>query len=840
MKDKFRKIRLRLAEDIINDQVGGAGWMYLDIALQVDKYSPKTLLVKTRKSNLGDIGPHPRWSIKYLSSLVTMKDKFRKIRLRLAEDIINDQVGGAGWMYLDIALQVDKYSPTTLLVKTRKCDPQGKIVLEPKAKQRTSNYLVPKDPSWAKILDGVPVQSYPKNVSWKQTYSYERSVNGNFSLKAVDPVGFSAEGCKTKKRCVETTCTNLVHKSVDIEDLRKALSGVKARTKGDQGGAEGIWNETSFLVVTDVLIAGEISIVETRDCRKDGKLSGNAGYQGMGVEAGGGATKETAASLERSNTETILAIKLAQVQYDEEGSIKRVLACGSYDGNYTLGFGNMEREGHYTVTTQTRPIGVTKDTIHVVLVGQSITEVKLLQDVCETGLQHQTIKSLPTLSEILPLKGILVFKSTEKKASFSTLMRRFSTKEAEELKLVKVLVTDLEQDRTYVCPCSEETPVTEDRRLWFDCKQWREEDAGQEFQVTVNGKPYSVSEEDPIVRIFGDNDIGRISWTNARDKGEDAARIEKTFKEYGIKAGAVIELWPKVKGGDERGGRLSTCKLKLTFEACQVTLHVDEDKRIDTLPEKLLALLVMYHGGEKVTDAYQRLDDLDLLWDPVLMQVPDHLMEKMRENRKKTDEVTTPGDRNKFVLKIEEKLPVSGIKIRVSVPASNLKMTVHKNDIVFDIMQRLCRVYGRMNVVHDGRVITDLTQTYRQLGIQATAHVQLQAWDSKNVPVVARPLEEVEEMDEAVESLVQELQEVEQGSFDADRESEEKIDWYAVRRILWRHLELPDGDPDIPPGALLMLIREVGEDTVAGEVLKTILEAALEREEAASGAEGAR
>ncbi|KAI8506984.1 hypothetical protein Bbelb_154230 [Branchiostoma belcheri] len=139
------------------------------------------------------------------------------------------------------------------------------------------------------------------------------------------------------------------------------------------------------------------------------------------------------------------------------------------------------------------------------------------------------------------------------------------------------------------------------------------------------------------------------------------------------------------------------------------------------------------------------------------------------------------------------------------------------------------------NVVHDGKVITDLTQTYRQLRIQASAHVQLQSWDPENPPVVPT-LEEVEEIKKTIESLIQELQGVEQGNEDSDPKSETKEPtedqnvWSTVRHILWRHLELRDGDPDIPLGALKMLIRAVGENTVAGEVLQTILEAALERQ----------
>ncbi|XP_019620822.1 PREDICTED: uncharacterized protein LOC109467319 [Branchiostoma belcheri] len=273
----------------------------------------------------------------------------------------------------------------------------------------------------------------------------------------------------------------------------------------------------------------------------------------------------------------------------------------------------------------------------------------------------------------------------------------------------------------------------------------------------------------------------------------------------------------------------ATCDL--TFEACQVTLRVGEDERIHTLPEKVLSLLELHHGDQKVTDR-QRLGDLDLQW----VNIPI---------------VETPANPDKLVFKIQDVHPdvTGGLEIQVTVPESNykLKMTVQKNDNVHDIKRRLRRVYARMNVVHDGKVITDLTQTYRQLGIQATAHVQLQSWDPENPPVLPT-YSEVEEIEEAIESLIQELQGVvQQGNTneDSDTESEtseteslelsfsedsEQNVWSTVRHILWRHLELRDGDPDIPPGALAMLIRAVGEDTVAGEVLQTILEAALERQ----------
>ncbi|CAH1250677.1 Hypp8897 [Branchiostoma lanceolatum] len=834
-----------------------------------------------------------------------MEDKDGKIRLRLAEDIINDQVGGAGWMYLDIALQVDKYSPKTVLVKTRKCDPQGRIVLEPKAQEKTGNYLVPKDSSAAKILDDVSVQAYPKKASWKQTYSYERSVSGNVSLKAVEAVGFSAEGSRTNKRCVETTCTNLEHRSVDIEDLRSALSALTAQTS-----AEGIRNETSFLVVTDVLVAGEVSIVETQDSKKDGKVSVDAEIHGVGIEAGGGTTKETAASLERSNTGgIILAIKLARVHYDEQGTIEGdgVLAGGSYEGNYTLGFGNKDRERYYTVKTLATPIGVKKDKfeINVSLLGrQNSTEVKVPQDVCETGL-HQTRKSLPTGSKLLPLKGIQVSKLKKKKNFLSRMKHLFSSKDEEEVKLSKVLVTDLERDKTYICPCSEETAVTDDRRLWFDCKQWREEVAGQEFEVTVYGNSYSVCEEDPIARVFGDRKcddpeelacvgpgesigqhtsqlsdtrkdhkdkgkqtlhpwerLGLISWTNPGDGGgggQDLACADRTFKEYGIKANAVIELIESFRGGagwNERVmgafyptqqrltnfvllptiGSLAKCELELTFEACQVTLRVGEDERIDTLPEKVLSLLVVYHGGQKVTDVNQRLEDLDLLWDNMMLKVNFRVM----ENGETVAE--TPEDPNKLLFKVQDaQTDATGVDIQVTVPAGKLKMTVEEYDNMDDVMRRLRRVYARVNVMHDGKVLTDLTQTYCQLGIHAAAHVQLQSWDPENPPVIPT-IEEVKEIEEAIKSLIQDLQGVEQGNADSDTEDDEhtdkKNDWSAVRRILWRHLDLRGGDPDIPPEALKMLIRAVGENSVAGEVLQTILEAALERQ-GEGGTEGA-
>ncbi|CAH1271480.1 Hypp4661 [Branchiostoma lanceolatum] len=764
-----------------------------------------------------------------------MEDKDGKIRLRLAEDIINDQVGGAGWMHLDIALQVDKYSPKTVLVKTRKCDAQGKIVLEPKAQEKTSNYLVPKDANAVKILDDVSVQAYPKEASWKQTYSYVRSVSGNVSLKAVEAVGFSAEGSKTNKRCVETTCTDLEHRSVDIEDLRSALSALTAQTS-----AEGIRNETSFLVVTDVLVGSEVCIVETQDSKKHGKVGVDAKVNGVGIEAGVSTTKEKAASLERSNIGgIILAIKLARVYYDEQGTIERdgVVAGGSYDGNYTLGAGNKDRERHYTVRTLARLIGVKRDKfdINVSLLGrQNSTEVKVPQDVCETGL-HQTRKSHPVGSNLLPLKGIRVSKSKKKKHFLAcTLKRMFSSEEEREVKLSKVMVTDLERDQTYICPCSEETAVTDDRSLWFDCKQWREEVAGKEFQVIVEGTSYYVHEEDPIVRVFGDQafDNGRyeISWTNAEGGGvgRDVPRADRTFKDYGIRANAVIKL---IRGRtnvhfSDGIDLVEDCELELTFEACELTLRVGLGERIDTLPEKVLSLLVVYHGGQKVTDVRQRLDDLGLQWDDMEEEEEDDIVKKTVENP------------NKLLLKIEDAQTEAtglGVDIQVAIPAGKLTVTVNNDENMGDVTRRLCRVYARMSVFHDGKMITDLTQTYCQLGIQAAAHVQLKSWDQEKPPVVPS-LKEVLAIEEAIESLIQELQGLEQGNTDSDTESEseeqaeEKTDWSAVRRILWRHLDIRDGDPNIRPEALKMLIRAVGENSVAGEVLLTILEAALEQQ----------
>ncbi|KAI8484919.1 hypothetical protein Bbelb_373260 [Branchiostoma belcheri] len=365
-----------------------------------------------------------------------MADIDGKIRLRLAEDVIYDEVGGAGWTYLDIALQVDKYSPKTVLVKTRKCDQKGNIVLEPKARQRTSSYLVPKDPSDAKILDVVSVQTYKKKASWKKIYSYDKSVSVDLNIIAEPFLSFSTGGMQTTKSYVSTTCTGLEHRSVDIEDLRNALSKLSVQTS-----AEGMRDETSFLVVTDVLVGKDVSIVEaectkqggkaevdaniggggatkekeTQDAKHDGKDEHKAKTHGVGIRVGGGAANETAASQERSNTGgIIIAIKLARVHYDEQGNIERagVLAGGSYDWHYTLGVGNEERKGYYTVTTMVKPIGVQDENfvIKLNLIGQqNSTEVKVPQDVCETG-RHQTRESLPTGSKLLPLKGILVSK----------------------------------------------------------------------------------------------------------------------------------------------------------------------------------------------------------------------------------------------------------------------------------------------------------------------------------------------------------------------------------------------------------------------------------------------
>ncbi|KAI8510669.1 hypothetical protein Bbelb_115850 [Branchiostoma belcheri] len=673
-----------------------------------------------------------------------MEEKIRKkLRLRLAEDIINDQVGGAGWTYLDIALQVNKYSPKTVLVKTRKCDQEGNIVLEPKAREKTSNYLVPRDPSDATILDDVSVQSYPKKTSWKQTYRYERSVSGNVSLKAV---GLSAEGSRTRRHYVETTCTDLEHRSVDIEDLRNALCALSAQTS-----AEGMKDETSFLVVTDVLVGKDVSIVEMIDKQKDIKASVK--------DTIGGGTKGETSNQESHNTEDIvLAIKLARVHYDKDGVIKRdsVVVGGSYEGNYTLGFGNYDREQHYAVKIlAAKPLGVNENRFQI--------RVSLL------GQQNSAM----------------------------------------------VLVTDLEEDKTYIFPCNYETSLRDHLNTynyrWVDCKEWREAIAGQEFHVTFKDNPCNVYADDPIVRVFGDrpfSDRGEIRWRyNGNPYSETVDAIIKkalTFKQRNIQANA----W----GGGEGSPH---DELELEFVDCQVTLRVLENERINTLLEKVMSLWVVFQDDQMV-DRYE--------WDREVWSL---------------ERDAAQGGPNKLVIKpdVQPDDDATGLAIELTVPAGRLKITDCYCENVSRIMHRLSRVYALMNVVHDGKVITDLTQTYRQLGIQATAHVQLQSWDPENPPVVPS-LEEVEEIENATESLIQELQDVEQGNEDSDTESdtiakeptEKQNVWSAVRCILWRHLEVRDGDPDIPPGALAMLIRAVGEDTVAGEVLQTILEAALERQ----------
>ncbi|KAI8484952.1 hypothetical protein Bbelb_373590 [Branchiostoma belcheri] len=268
-------------------------------------------------------------------------------------------------------------------------------------------------------------------------------------------------------------------------------------------------------------------------------------------------------------------------------------------------------------------------------------------------------------------------------------------------------------------------------------------------------------------------------------------------------------LFQQARPAAARGYGWDTVTCDLTFESCQVTLCVGEDERIHMLPEKVLSLLEVYLGEQKVTDRFYLRG-------------------------------------RSLVFKIQDVNPdVTGLdhEIQVTVPASKMKMTVQTYANVDDIKRRLRRVYARMNVVHDGKVITDLTQTYRQLGIQASAHVQLQFGDPENPPVVptreeyntgysvspevsARPrvgspdgrrpegdptrgragtegdaeytvsgrprvgspdgrrpegdptrgragTEEVKAIEDAIESLIQELQGVEQGNEDSDSESKE-------------------------------------------------------------------
>ncbi|KAI8484946.1 hypothetical protein Bbelb_373530 [Branchiostoma belcheri] len=131
------------------------------------------------------------------------------------------------------------------------------------------------------LLQECSVKPYPKKASLKKIYSYERSVSGNLNITAESIMSISADASNTTKRYMSTTCTGLEHRKVDIEDLRNALSKLSVQTS-----AEGMRDETSFLVVTDVLVVKDISIAEA-ECTKQGwkaEVDANIG--------GGGATKE--------------------------------------------------------------------------------------------------------------------------------------------------------------------------------------------------------------------------------------------------------------------------------------------------------------------------------------------------------------------------------------------------------------------------------------------------------------------------------------------------------------------------------------------------------------------
>ncbi|KAI8500493.1 hypothetical protein Bbelb_220590 [Branchiostoma belcheri] len=281
----------------------------------------------------------------------------------LADDIIRTREGGTGWM-VDLALNAERCNPKTFLLKTRKCSENGSIVLEPALSPE--NYINPKSESTGgffgvfaskrsvSINESLSEESVRTTIVSESSavsqhkYAFVKSTDarGTVRFRIAPNAGFGASvaGTKSTSSSVEVFCEDLVRKSIDFEDLRGALGEHTVNT-----GATNIQEEDSLFVVTDVLVAGKISweVKQNVESKKSG--GANVDVEPVNVGAEGGTSSQRPQEHRQVVNNAVLALKLAKVSYDRQGKIVRLDKSGSFEGNYTFGPGNEEREGQIAI-----------------------------------------------------------------------------------------------------------------------------------------------------------------------------------------------------------------------------------------------------------------------------------------------------------------------------------------------------------------------------------------------------------------------------------------------------------------------------------------------------------
>ncbi|XP_019628005.1 PREDICTED: uncharacterized protein LOC109472623 [Branchiostoma belcheri] len=518
----------------------------------------------------------------------------------LADDIIRTREGGTGWM-VDRALNAERCNPKTFLLKTRKCSENGSIVLEPALSPE--NYINSKSESTGGFFGvfaskrSVSISESLSEESVKTTivsessavsqhkYAFVKSTDarGTVRFRIAPNAGFGASvaGSKSTSSSVEVFCEDLVRKSVDFEDLRGALGEHTVNTS-----ATNIQGEDSLFVVTDVIVAGKISweVKQNVESKKSG--GAKVDVEPVNVGAEGGTSSQRPQEHRQVVNNAVLALKLAKVSYNSEGKIVRLDKSGSFEGNYTFGPGNEEREGqiaikllgsgenvrensslwiHYIPQEKRRrqrmPNYKLKTILgigHQVLSDQVHIDQISLQCIVERGKYQRKVHK----SWQLPLKGLVV---TRERDSASPRRRiPWKKKKKERISLKKVAVTDVQADNTSTCVCNSELDIPKEDWVWLDCKQWRESLTKHEIQVDVEYKDsvrtLTVDEEDPIFVIMHKmRDKLPCHKQALTYKGSKIEYKEDTIKDLGVKDGDKLIMTRLVKDGIELYSQTSDC-----------------------------------------------------------------------------------------------------------------------------------------------------------------------------------------------------------------------------------------------------------------------------------------
>ncbi|XP_035696689.1 uncharacterized protein LOC118430086 [Branchiostoma floridae] len=496
---------------------------------------------------------------------------FLELHNFLASDIIRTREGGTGWM-IDLAMNANRCNPKTFLLKTKKCDRYGSIVLEPALSPE--NYINPKSEGksggffsmFTSNSTNISINESLSEESVRTTVVSEASAvsqhkyacikstdySGRVRFHIAPNAGFGASmtGTKSMSSSVEVFCEDLVTKSVDFEDLRSTFDKHTVNIT-----ATNIRGENSLFVITDVIVAGKISWQVKQNVESKKRGGGKVEAEPVNVEAEGGTLSQRPEEHRQVVNNAVLALKLAKISYDDQGKIVGMEKSGSIEGNYTLGPGTEERQGQTAITVLGSGENRRKGSrLTIRYIGQEkpdrggrrmfwssadvhVDQIDLLS-ILETGkYQHKFHERIQ-----LPLKGLIASKECKHHKRIP-----WKKKKRERIYLKKVAVTDVEADNTFTCISNNQLEIPKDDWVWLDCRQWRESLTNNEVQVDVkfegSSRTLKVDAEDPAIVIMHQmRDKVPCHKQVLTHKRRRIMYPANTIKDLGIKDGDQLEL----------------------------------------------------------------------------------------------------------------------------------------------------------------------------------------------------------------------------------------------------------------------------------------------------------